>query len=211
MIKKPTIAILGGAGRTGKFIVANLIRQQYPVKLLLRNYESFTLKHEFIQVIQGDAIDSTAIGHLLQGCTAVISTLGQRKGEPLIASLATENIITAMERYNIQRYIFVAGINIDTPYDKKSPQTEAATMWMKTNFPSIQEDRQNAYSILCKSLIDWTMIRVPMIEFTEGSGKYKINKEDCPGSSISAGDIADFVMKQLNDTQHLKGAPFIAN
>jgi hypothetical protein len=152
-----------------------------------------------------------AIHHLLQGCAAVVSTLGQRQGEPLVASRATANIINAMEKYRIQRYIFVAGINVDTPYDKKGPQTEAATMWMRTNFPIIQEDRQNAYSIVCKSSINWTMVRVPMIEFTEGSGKYKTATEDCPGNSITAGDIADFLSRQLDDMHYNKQSPFIAN
>ncbi len=54
--------------------------------------------------------------------------------------------------YNkIRRYVLVGGINIDTPYDKKSVQTLAATDWMKANFPLMQEDRQKAYSALLES------------------------------------------------------------
>ncbi len=57
-----------------------------------------------------------------------------------------------MTYYEIRRYLLVAGINIDTPFDKKSAQTLAATDWMKANFPSIQEDRQKAYSALFEML-----------------------------------------------------------
>ena len=70
-----------------------------------------------------------------------------------------------MTYYEIRRYLLVAGINIDTPFDKKSPQTLAATDWMKANFPLIQEDRQKAYNALFENPLDWTLVRVPMIEF----------------------------------------------
>ena len=47
---------------------------------------------------------------------------------------------------------------------------------MKANFPLIQEDPQKAYSALLESPLDWTFVRVPMIEFT-GEGNLKISAQ----------------------------------
>ena len=94
--------------------------------------------------------------------------------------------------------------------DKKSTQTLAATEWMKANFPVIQEDRQKAYSALLESPLDWTLVRVPMIEFTEAGGNLTVNREDCLGTKITAGAIADFLIQQLSDNQFYRQAPFIA-
>jgi hypothetical protein len=108
-----------------------------------------------------------------------LSTVGQRKDEPLVASLATGNILKVMKDYGIERYVLLAGLNIDTPFDKKSLKTMMATDWMKANFPIIQEDRQKAYDFLTASNVNWTQVRVPFIEFTDESTEISVNLEDC--------------------------------
>jgi putative NADH-flavin reductase len=211
MTKNSAIAILGGNGRTGKFVVSKFIEQQFPIRLLLRNCENFKTKHPLVEIIQGDATDPEAIDSLLVNCQAVINTIGQRNGEPLVAAKATGNILQAMNIHKLRRYIVLAGLNIDTPFDKKGSQTDAATTWMKTNFPEIQEDRQKAYAMLLDSDVDWSMVRVPMIQYTGGKNKYTVSTIDCPGTSITAGDIADFLFQQLEETRYIRQAPFISN
>jgi putative NADH-flavin reductase len=211
MEQKIKIAILGGGGRTGKYLVTQLLSQGYNIKLLLRSPENFQLESPFIEIIKGDAIDAEAIRSLVQGCQAVISTVGQRKDEPLVASQATMNILKAMTEYGIKRYILVAGLNVDTPFDKKSPETITATEWMKMTFPVIDADRQKTYSILSTSDVNWTLVRVPFIEFTNTKGETIVSLEDCRGNKISANDIATFVIEQLSDETYVKKSPFIAN
>jgi putative NADH-flavin reductase len=210
MIRKNKIAVLGGGGRTGGYIVNQLLNLGYHLKLLIRNPESLQLKNSSIDIIEGDALDVNAIRSVLEDCHAVISSIGQRQGEPLVASQATINVLNAMQAFGIQRYILVAGINIDTPYDKKGSTTITATEWMKKNFPIIQTDRQNAYTILENSPVNWTMVRVPLIEFTDAQGETVVSLEDCIGSKISAGAIATFVSAQLDDDCFWRKSPFIA-
>lgn len=211
MKQKNKIAILGGGGRTGKYILDQLLSQGYSVKLLLRNPENLQVKSPLIEIVKGDAIDPEAILSLLQDCQTVISTVGQRRDEPLVASRATINVLRAMDEHGIKRCILIAGLNVDTPFDKKSPATIAATEWMKTNFPLIHEDRQKAYSLLSTSDVNWTLVRVPFIEFTDAKGQTVVGLQDCPGDKISAGDIATFVIGQLSDDSYIKKSPFIAN
>ena len=205
------IAGLGGGGRTGKYLVTRLLNQGYSLKLLLRHPETFFLKHPSVEIMKGDAIDPEAIRTLLEGCQAVISTVGQRKDEPLVSSLATENILKAMAEYGIQRYLLVAGINIDTPFDKKGLETSMATEWMRTNFPVIHSDRQKTYSFLSESDVDWTLVRVPFIEFTDTVEEIEVSTVDCLGKRISAGCIAEFLTEQLMVDTYSKKSPFIAN
>ena len=211
MEQKTKIAVLGGGGKTGKYLVTQLLSQGYHLKLLLRNPQNFHLKSPLLEIFKGDAIDPAAIHSLLINCQAVISTVGQRKDEPLVASQATLNVLRAMKECGIQRYILLAGINVDTPFDKKGTETKHATEWMKNNFPLIHADRQKAYSILSASYVDWNLVRVPLIEFTDAGGKTIASVDDCPGSKISAADIAQFMIDQLTDITYIGKAPFIAN
>jgi putative NADH-flavin reductase len=205
------IAVFGGGGRTGKYLITQLIEKGYSLKVLLRDLETFKIKSPLIQIVQGDAIDFTIVNSLIDGCQAVISTIGQRPGEPLVAEQATRNILNAMSHYSVKRYILVAGVNIDTPLDNKGPETITATNWMKANYPIIQEDRQKAYDLLVESNINWTLVRVPFIDFNMGKGDVNVSLDDCMGDKIDAGNIAAFLIKQLSEETYFNKAPFICN
>ncbi|KFF15330.1 NAD(P)-dependent oxidoreductase [Flavobacterium hydatis] len=205
------VAVLGGGGRTGKYVIDQLLNKGFGVKLLLRNPENLQNINPLVELIKGDAIDAQSIRLLLEGCQAVISTIGQRQGEPLVASEATINILNAMNEFGIQRYILLAGLNIDTPFDKKGEKTILGTEWMKTNFPVIQEDRQKTYNLLVESNVNWTLVRVPFIEFTDVSAEVAVSLEDCLGDKINATDVASFMVSQIFDDKFIKKSPFIAN
>ncbi len=140
-MKQFKLAILGGAGKSGKYLVKELLGQGYYFKLLLRNPENFQLKSPLIEILKGDARDYESVRALVNGCDAVISTLGQPRGEASIFSQATSNVIKAMAKYEIKRYIVTTGLNVDTPFDKKEPKTKMATEWMKSNYPKTTLDK----------------------------------------------------------------------
>ena len=204
------VAVLGGGGRTGKYLVKQLLKNGFSVKLLLRNPDNFTIQNSKIEIIKGDALSEESVSLLLGDCQAVISTIGQRMGEPMVASRATKNVLNAMDAYGIQRYLLLAGLNIDTPFDKKSPKTIMATDWMKTNFPEIQKDRQFTYDLLSSSKIDWTQVRVPLIVFSDESNEISVNLEDCLGDKITALDISKFLVKEMVESNYIRQSPFIS-
>jgi putative NADH-flavin reductase len=204
------VAVLGGGGRTGKYLVSQLLEKGFSVKLLLRNPDNFIIQNSKIEIIKGDAVDEASINLLLKDCQAVISTIGQRPGEPMVASKATKNVLKAMEFYGIQRYVLLAGLNIDTPFDKKSPKTIMATDWMKTNFPEIQSDRQITYDLLSNSNVDWTQVRVPLIVFSDESTEISVNLEDCLGDKITALDISKFLVQEMVESNYIRKSPFIS-
>lgn len=204
------VAVLGGSGRTGNYLVHQLLKEGFSIKLLLRNPENFSIQNSQIEIIKGDARNPDSIKLLLKDCQAVLSTVGQRKEEPLVASSATDNILKVMKDYGIERYVLLAGLNIDTPFDKKSQKTIMATDWMKANFPVIQEDRQKAYNLLVESDVSWTQVRVPFIEFTNEISKISVSLEDCPGDKINANAIANFMITEMMESKYNRKSPFIS-
>ena len=205
------LAVLGGTGKSGKYLVQQLISRGIHFKLLLRTPESFQIKSSLIEIVKGDARDYNSVHKLLDGCDAVISMLGQPKGEPTIFSEATRNIIRAMNYWHIGRYIVITGLNVDCPSDQKSAKTKMSTDWMKTNYPKTTLDRQVELNELNQSGVDWTLVRLPLIMQTDERLPTLINLEDCPGDKISATDLAIFVIEQLSDVTYVRKAPFIAN
>ena len=211
-MKKSTIAVLGGTGKAGKYLVAQLIAQGFPLKLLVHHTDYHPPKGASIEIVQGSARDYPTVRALLQGCEMVVSTLGQPKGEKApIFSQATRHVLQAMQEHHIQRYIVVTGMNINTPTDRKSAHTQAATEWMRTHYPEATADGQQEYTLLSGSGTQWTLIRLPLIEQTDVNSEISISLEDCLGDRISATSLAHFLINQLSDEQYIGKAPFIAN
>ncbi|MNE47890.1 hypothetical protein D3C80_1423170 [compost metagenome] len=178
---------------------------------MLRDPQKLEIDNNLVEIVKGDVRDYVSVLELVKGCSAVLSTLGQPKGESPIFSDATKNIITAMNHFDINRYIAVTGLSIDVPTDKKSPKTRQLSDWMKQNFPEIIADKQKEFSLLSNSILNWTLVRLPMIEQTDNSGNINISLEDCPGDKISATDLANFMITQLTDTTYIGKSPFIAS
>ncbi|GAB2789263.1 SDR family oxidoreductase [Rhabdobacter roseus] len=205
------IAVLGGSGKAGRYLVSHLVERGYAVRLLLRRPESFSVQSTLIEVVVGDALDPEALRTLLEGCQAVISTLGQRKGEPLVASQATRYLLHAMECYGIRRYLAVVGLNLDTPSDRKRLSTRLSSALMKWAFPKIVADKQLAYQLLTQSTLDWTLVRIPYLVQTDALRDIRLSLDDAPGGKISAADLAHFLVDQLDDKKYLRQVPFIAS
>lgn len=207
------IAVIGGTGKAGKYLVNQLLNQGFKIKLVIRNLDYFQLQSPLIEVIQGSVSDYNVVYQLVEDCQVVISTLGlgQPNSETSIFSQSTKNVLRAMEACNIRRYIVITGLNVDTPFDQKSPKTKFATDWMKTNYPLTTTDKQLEYNVLVNSDLDWTLVRLPLIEQTEEKRGVLVSLEDCLGDKISATDLAIFLIEQLTDRTYVRQAPFLSN
>jgi nucleoside-diphosphate-sugar epimerase len=196
-MKDLTIAVIGGTGKSGRYVVQQLLRQQYNLRLLTRPH--------------GDARDFDAVSDGIKGCQVVVSTLGQPKGEPSIFSEATRHVIRAMELHGVQRYIVTTGLSVNTPADRKNLQVQLATDWMYDHYPETTGDKQQEYQLLLNSSINWTMIRLPLIKETTESFGYKADLYDCAGPSISAADLGRFIVQEIEAPLFVKKAPFLYN
>lgn len=162
-MKTNRIAVIGGTGKSGKFLVQQLLERGYQIKLLLRNPENFTLKNPLIEIVKGDARNFEEVDNLIKDCRAVINKIGQPVGEKSIFTDATKNVIQSMNLHGISRYIVITGLNVDSPHDHKNEKVKIATDWMYENYPNTTKDKQDEYKILVLSNLDWTLVRLPLI------------------------------------------------
>ena len=205
------VALLGATGKAGCYILQELLLQKYQVKALIRKPENFNVKHPQLEILRGDIRNLETARSLLSDCQVLISSIGQRKDEPLLQSIATENIIKVMTEFNIQRYLLLAGLNVEVPGDQKSAANVASTEWMRQTYSEAVADRQMTYENLSKSNTNWTFIRLPWIEQTTKRRGTVANLNDCLGEKISTMDLADFLIDQITDTKYIRKAPFLAS
>jgi putative NADH-flavin reductase len=211
MEQKIKIAVIGGTGKAGKFLVKELVNKGFQIRVLTRNPDKLNFTHNQIEKIIGDVTSYESVYSLLQGCTVVMSTLGQTKGDTPVFSMAARNIVKAMGQLQIKRYIVITGLTLDTQFDKKSFGTKLKSSIMKMAFSNIIKDKQNEYEILLASDLDWTIVRVPFIELTESRRRIEVNLTDCPGKRISSTDLAWFLTGQIFSKEYIRKAPFVSN
>lgn len=210
-MKLHKIAIIGGTGKAGSFLVRKLIEKGYQIKLLLRNPENFPDQNPLIEIVKGDARDYDSVNELIKTCDTVISTIGQPKGEKSIFSESTKNVILSLNSNKIKRYIVITGLNVNTPFDNKNEKVKMATEWMYQNYPETTLDKQKEYELLTESNLDWTLVRLPLIIQTDESFATQTNLHDCIGENISANDLSEFLISQIDDKTYFKKSPFLYN
>ncbi|MBC9914855.1 NAD(P)-dependent oxidoreductase [Chitinophaga varians] len=213
---KKTIAVIGGTGKAGQFLIRQLLSEGYALRLLVRHPDKLyaqqpSLLHPSptVSVIRGDVQDLHAVSAWLQGSDAVISTQGSAL--PPNFSSATANILAAMKTYHLARYIVVTGLSIDIPGDDKSEWCRQASAFMRQQYPDTIADKQQEYSLLSRSEANWTLVRIPLLEQTPGTGAVSASLRDCSAPRIRAGDLAVFLTGQLEDSTYIRKAPFVAS
>ena len=204
------VAVIGGTGKAGRYLVKRLVSQGFKIKALTRNPAKLE-ETDLVEKVTGDVTDYESVYNLLDGCDVVISTLGQTKGEDPVFSIAAQNIVRAMEALQIKRYIVLTGLTLETPFDDKGFKTKMKSLVMRLLFSKIITDKQNEYKILQQSKLDWTIVRVPFIEMTDTRGNVEASLSDCKGSGISSSDLADFLTAQIKNESYIRKAPFIWN
>ncbi len=211
MQKQNKIAIIGGTGKAGRYVVEKALEAGYQVRVLTRNPKQFTAFDKHIEIIKGDARDIKVIRTLLEGCHTVISALGKPKRESFIFSDATQNILTTMKELHIQRYIVVSGGSVDVPGDNKSFFNKVGANMFRILFPNMMKDKYKELDLLLKSNLDWTFVRLPFVVEGVATSKIKESLTDMPGMKIYNGDIADFLIRQISSPLYVRKCPFIAN
>jgi len=99
------IAVIGGTGKAGKYLLNQLVRHGLKIKALVRNPQKLE-ENNLIEKVIGDVRNYESVYNLIDGCNVVVSTLGQSKGEDPVFSLAAKNIVKQWKRSILQDTLF---------------------------------------------------------------------------------------------------------
>jgi len=97
--------------------------------------------------------------------------------------------------------------------DKPDFRTKAMVNIVKTTMHAAYEDIVSVAETVRSSDLDWTIVRLAILNNKPKSGKVKVGYVGSGevGTQIRRADIADFMLKQIDDTKYLRQAPAISN
>jgi putative NADH-flavin reductase len=208
------LAIFGATGETGKQLVKQALEKGYKVTSYVRSPSKLNINHECLTIIHGELTEKIAIERAVSGVDAVISVLGPRgssKNKPITQGM--QNIISAMEKHNVRRLIISSTLSLSDPEDLPDFKSRVLISLVKLINLAAYEEIINVGKVVQSSNLDWTIIRLPLLNNNTKSGKVKVGymgKKEV-GLKISRASIADFMLKQVQDTKYIGKAPVISN
>jgi hypothetical protein len=213
--KHQTVALLGASGMVGNYLIREALARGHSVRALARTPAKLEEFSGRITIVQGDALDPVAIGELLHTSTVVISALGPVKADGdaarFVSTRATDNVLQVMAQMGLSRYLVVSGAAVVMPGDKRN----LLGWWIRTlvqvGLSDVLQDKQAEYERLSDSAADWTLVRCPLIDPQAFRYDPMISLQTPPAFRVRAGELARFIIDQIDSQDFVQRGPFIGS
>lgn len=206
-----SIIIFGASGRVGQKLVEYGIENKHKVTAFVRDMSKIKITSPNLEVISGDVFDSEGVIKAIEGKEIVISALSGRATKPdySVLSAGVQNIINGMHKFNLTRFLNVAGAGI-------LDDREFGLRRNRPNYPEtfrlVSAENWKVYQYLQNSSINWTMVCAPEMPESGKTEIYRTAIDYLPdnGRRISVEDVADFILKNLDTKSIFKSRIGIA-
>ncbi|WP_276729831.1 SDR family oxidoreductase [Bacillus sp. (in: firmicutes)] len=190
------IALFGASGRVGQaFIKQAAADEQFDIYALARSQPA-ELPLPKDRVVIGNARCREDVRRVIKDAEIVISCLGTDGNDTLSAAMA--HILAIMREEHIERLITIgtAGI-LDSRYEPGKFRFE--TNESKRRQTRAAKEHAKVYEMLKDSSLDWTIICPTYLPDGTATGVYRAERNVLPegGTSITVGDTADFLYREL--------------
>jgi putative NADH-flavin reductase len=204
------LAIFGANGVTGRLLTKQALVEGHTVTAVTRHPETFPLRQESLQVMQGDVFDLASVQQAVCGQDAVLSILGvPYSNKPIrLYSTGIAHIIQAMHGAQVCRLICVSSSALDPR--ARGHDTGGGFIFEKMIKPFIlnrlgrtsYEDMHKMELRVMNSDLDWTIIRPSGLFETVEVTDYRV-AQSFVGRYTSRTDLADCMLKLLANKQYL--------
>jgi len=219
------LIIFGATGMVGKQLVQQALFGKNLVKAFGRNvYTTDYLETENLELVQGALFDESEVFNAIKGCDAVLSAIGgSMDGTDKTRTLGMKNIIKQMQKAGVKRIVAIGGLgvlNSEAPAGAggQDSANENTLLGDKEDYPAeykaVGFEHKKAYELLNDSGLDWTFVCPPNIINEGPTGSY-VTKAGYPPEEnkykINAGDLAMFMLKELEKNEYVQQRVGISN
>ncbi len=199
------IALFGATGRTGRHVLHAAIVERQAVCVLVRNPARLTPDREDVTLFLGDALDGEMVAYTMRECDVVASALGLGDNvQPEALSMATANIVNAMEGSGVQRLVAVAGAGILE--DRSADRLRMEAPDFNPTFLPYAAEHLRMYDCLRQSRLDWTLVCPGAMREAPATGDVRTEADFLPPSStrVTYADVGHFVYKLLGSLDYCR-------
>jgi putative NADH-flavin reductase len=201
------LLVIGGTGKTGREIIKQGLSQGHVITAVVRNPSNVKFSHANLNILKGNVLVPASYERSLQGQDAVLSALGHKKFiiKTSVLSQGTKNIITAMERNNVKRFICITSLGINDSKFKLGLYYTLFTIPFILFFYFLDKSKQE--KLIMNSKLEWTIVRPGQLTNGKKRTIYKHGKNVghyVLTKMISRADVAHFMLSLLSTNTYLK-------
>jgi putative NADH-flavin reductase len=208
------VLIIGASKGIGLETTCQALDAGHHVRALARTAAAITLSDPNLENVRGDATKIEDVEAALVGVDVVIQTLGVGLGDlfrPVhLFSDATRVLIAAMKGHGVKRLVCVTGFGAGD-----SRASISCLQWLpfRIVFGRAYEDKSLQERLFQKSGLDWTIVRPGVLTGGPRTGRYKIlsDSSEWRNGIISRADVAEFLVRQIEDRTYIRKAPVLVN
>lgn len=188
------VAVVGATGRTGRLVVAELLRRGLEVRALIRPPRTVAFP-DAVAVVRGDARDRDVLVALLRDCDAVCSALGPSNDKPAVNSSAARVLIEATRMTSVNRFVGVSGAGSTVPGDRKRVRDRLLSAALQRFGGATVADKVDEHELWAVSGLGWTLVRPPRLTDRPATGEVEHAASTSPHkTTISRADLAAFLV-----------------
>jgi uncharacterized protein YbjT (DUF2867 family) len=203
------VLVLGATGGTGRLIVRDAMTKGHSVVALVRAKARSDLPGA--ELIEGDARDEATLVRALDGCDAVVSSLGAGMGfrDVDLLTVATRGLVAAMTRTDVRRLICISALGVGDSRGHGGFIFDRLFKPLLLGPAYKDKDRQEA--AIRASSLDWVVVRPGMLTNGPPRGRVRTTTDlaGVNGGKIARADVAQFVVEQLTSNTWLRRTPVI--
>lgn len=212
------VLVLGATGPSGILTCNHALQAGHQLVIYARNPSKLPKEiatHDDVQVVTGELTNLAALRSALDGCDAVVSSLGPlaSQGPGPVITNGYKVILEAMRAQGVKRIIALGTPSMVNPGDKRGILDWLIVLLLKIIVPGPYRDIVALGELFVQTGdIDWTVVRVPYLTNKLGTAVVAGYVGDGKVGSILRRDAyARFVVDELEKREWVKRMPAISN
>jgi putative NADH-flavin reductase len=210
------VLIIGASRGIGLETLKAALRAGHSVRAFARSARRIRIDDPKLEKIPSDALQMDTVRRALTGIDVVIQSLGVSAGPEIILkttrlfSTATRVLVTAMEEAQVRRLICVTGFGAGDSRGRGGFLYNAAFHLLVGR---IYDDKDVQERIVRRSKLDWVIARPVILTNGPKTSAYRalVDPPDWTCGFISRADVADFLVKQIDDDAFLHKTPVLTS
>lgn len=205
--------LIFGKNIARQYLINKLTGKKIELRVFDRHVLENVTKIDHVELFAGSIFAEVDIRKALEGVDAVISIVDARNDSTDVSlSLGIKKIVQEMEAAKIKRIIALGGSAVLDVSEDDHVLLMNTDMFPEQNKGEANEQKK-AFDTLKASKLDWTFICPSTVKDGIATEHYHITR-NYPAygtGSIRAGDLADFIVKELDDNNYIRSRVGISN